>query len=291
MNYLVYVEQFASSLTAILNNMAGIEADACDIETKGCAVDLGASPYNVVVPFNDGDEGIVGEFVLSIQDEASAIDLSSTIADKMGLPPSASFDEMAREVLFEFWNTVVGQAITAWDAMGISVQFGTPFTKSSQKSDGTRRPADGGEHYFLKIAYGGKELVVTVAFFEFVPNPLEGKKVLIVDDSKVIRIMLANLFKQEGCLIHEASNGEEAVKEFRSIRPDLTLMDLVMPELGGLEAMARIRRLDSRAHIIVLTSTAKKAEVLEAAKLKVKGYIRKPVDQQKLLALSRSCFS
>jgi CheY-like chemotaxis protein len=290
MKYSSYVEQFSTSLTTMLSNMAGIEADACDVKTEGYAFDIGSSPYNVAVPFNDGDEGIEGEFVLSIQDEESAIDLSNTIADRMGLPSSRSFDEMAREVLFEFWNTVVGRAITAWDAMGMSVQFETPFSKTGEASKMEDQSA-GGEHYFLKVAYGGKELVVTVAFYEFVPNPLDGKKILIVDDSRVIRMMLSNLFKKEGCIVHEASDGSEAVKAFSKTRPDLTLMDLVMPELGGLEAIAKIRRVAPQAHIIVLTSTAKKAEVLEAAKHKVKGYIRKPVDQEKLLNLSKSCFA
>jgi DNA-binding NarL/FixJ family response regulator len=68
-------------------------------------------------------------------------------------------------------------------------------------------------------------------------------------------------------------------------------MDLVMPELGGLEAISKIRGIAPSAPIIVLTSTAKKAEVLQAAKFKVKGYIRKPVDQEKLLDLSKSCFA
>ena len=290
MKYISYVEQFSTSFITMLNNMAGIEADACDVKTEGYTFDS-ANPYNVVVPFNDGDEGIEGEFVLSIQDEESAIDLSNTIADRMGLPSSRTFDDMAREVLFEFWNTVVGQAITAWDAIGMSVQFGTPFSKAGEASKREDQSAGGGEYYFLKVAYGGKELVVTVAFYEFFPNPLDGKKVLIVDDSRVIRMMLSNLFKKEGCIVHEASDGSEAVKAFSKIRPDLTLMDLVMPELGGLEAIAKIRRVAPLAHIIVLTSTAKKSEVLEAAKHKVKGYIRKPVDQEKLLNLSKNCFS
>ena len=290
MKYASFVDEFSKSFLAVLNDMAGIQTDSCNINSDGPAIDTYASPYSVVVPFNDGEEGIEGEFVLSIQDEESATDLSNTIAQKMELPLSSQFDEMAKEVLFEFWNTVVGQAITAWDAMGMSVQFETPFSRAGH---GTRKDtkASGDEHYFIGVGCQEKELVVTVAFFEFVPKPLEGKKVLIVDDSKVIRIMLSKLFKQEGCIIHEASNGSEAVQMFHKTRPDLTLMDLVMPELGGLEAIAKIRGSAPNAPIIVLTSTARKAEVLEAAKYRVRGYIRKPVDQQKLIDLSKSCFA
>jgi len=290
MKYTSYVDEFSKSFLTILDNMAGVKVDRCDIKSEGYENDVCYSPYSVVVPFNDSSEGIEGEFVLSIQDEESATDLSNTIAKKMGLPSSNQFDEMAKEVLFEFWNTVVGQAITAWDVMGISVQFETPLSRTEHASnkDGS---SPSGEPYYISVQYGSKELVVTVVFCEFVPTPLEGKKVLIVDDSRVIRIMLSNLFKKEGCLIYEASNGAEAVKEFSKIRPDLTLMDLVMPELGGLEAISKIRGTAPHAPIIVLTSTAKKAEVVQAAKFKVKGYIRKPVDQEKLIDLAKSCFS
>lgn len=106
---------------------------------------------------------MVGEFVLSIQDEESATDLSNTIAEKMGLPSSNQFDEMAKEVLFEFWNTVVGQAIMAWDVMSISVQFETPLTRTDHDSnkDGS---TPSGEPYYISVQYGNKELVVTVVF-------------------------------------------------------------------------------------------------------------------------------
>lgn len=134
MKYTSYVDEFSKSFLTILNNMAGIKADRCDIKTEGYENDVCYSPYSVVVPFNDSVEGIVGEFVLSIQDEESATDLSNTIAKKMGLPSSSQFDEMAKEVLFEFWNTVVGQAITAWDVMGISVQFETPLSRTEHDS-------------------------------------------------------------------------------------------------------------------------------------------------------------
>lgn len=109
MKYTSYVDEFSKSFLTILNNMAGIKADRCDIKTEGYENDVCYSPYSVVVPFNDSVEGIVGEFVLSIQDEESATDLSNTIAKKMGLPSSSQFDEMAKEVLFEFWNTWSGR--------------------------------------------------------------------------------------------------------------------------------------------------------------------------------------
>ena len=67
MKYTSYVDEFSKSFLTILNNMAGIKADRCDIKTEGYENDVCYSPYSVVVPFNDSVEGIVGEFVLSIR--------------------------------------------------------------------------------------------------------------------------------------------------------------------------------------------------------------------------------
>jgi DNA-binding NarL/FixJ family response regulator len=67
-------------------------------------------------------------------------------------------------------------------------------------------------------------------------------------------------------------------------------MDLVMPKMGGLEAIDHIRELGSAVHIIVLTSSSKKDEVVKAAGYKVKGYMRKPIKMDHIMELAKSCF-
>ena len=105
----------------------------------------------------------------------------------------------------------------------------------------------------------------------------------------MIRTILVNLFEKQGCQVAQAKNGLDAVQQFGSFKPDLTFMDLVMPEMGGLEAIAHIRELDSSTKIVVLTSSSKKSEVMTASELKVKGYIKKPLKTDRLLDLAISC--
>ncbi len=81
-------------------------------------------------------------------------------------------------------------------------------------------------------------------------------RILTVDDHPLLREGIAALVNAESDmkLVAEASNGEEAIKQFRLHRPDVTLMDLQMPALNGIEAVARIRAEFPHARIIVLTT-------------------------------------
>ena len=67
-------------------------------------------------------------------------------------------------------------------------------------------------------------------------------------------------------------------------------MDLIMPKMGGLEAIARIREISPSVPIIILTSTSKKEEVMAAAVHKVKGYVKKPIQIDRLMQLAIKCF-
>src|SRR5258705_7093246 len=83
-------------------------------------------------------------------------------------------------------------------------------------------------------------------------------RVLSVDDHPLLRAGIAALIANQPDLdlVGEASNGQEAVEQFRSLRPDVTLMDLQMPDMGGIDAIAAIRSEFSDARIIVLTTFA-----------------------------------
>ena len=81
-------------------------------------------------------------------------------------------------------------------------------------------------------------------------------KVLITDDHKVVRQGLRGFLKLDPALevVGEASNGEEAVKLARSLKPDVVLMDLLMPVMDGIEATGEIRRKLPEAEVVALTS-------------------------------------
>src|SRR3954451_1949241 len=92
--------------------------------------------------------------------------------------------------------------------------------------------------------------------------------VLVVDDHALLRTGVANIINQERDLVvvAEASNGIEAVAAFERCRPDVTLLDLRMPVMEGVEAVRQIRALDPRARVIVLTTYDTDDEIARALK-------------------------
>jgi DNA-binding NarL/FixJ family response regulator len=102
-------------------------------------------------------------------------------------------------------------------------------------------------------------------------------RVLSVDDHPLLREGIAALVNAESDmkLVAEATNGQEAIEKFRSQRPDVTLMDLQMPALNGIDAIIGIRSEFPNARIIVLTTYAGDVQVLRALKAGARGYILK----------------
>ena len=107
-------------------------------------------------------------------------------------------------------------------------------------------------------------------------------RILAVDDHALLRKGLAAVVNAEPDmkLVAEASNGEEAVEKFRAHRPDITLMDLQMPGLNGIEATIRILSEFPAARIIVLTTYKGDAQVLRALRAGARSFILKGHDRQ-----------
>src|SRR5258706_4704751 len=118
-------------------------------------------------------------------------------------------------------------------------------------------------------------------------NPI---RILVVDDHPVLRQGLAALVggQTDMRIVGEASNGREAIQQFRAHHPDVTLMDLQMPEMNGLDAMIAIRGEFPEARIIVLTTYAGDAQVLRALKAGARGYLLKNSLHKELLETIRS---
>ena len=115
-------------------------------------------------------------------------------------------------------------------------------------------------------------------------------KVLSVDDHALLREGIAALVNAESDmkLVAEASNGQEAIEKFRMHRPDVTLMDLQMPAMNGIEAIIGIRSEFPNARIIVLTTYAGDVQVLRALKAGARGYILKGHVRRELLDTIRA---
>jgi DNA-binding NarL/FixJ family response regulator len=115
-------------------------------------------------------------------------------------------------------------------------------------------------------------------------------RILTVDDHPLLRKGIVALVNAEPDLklVAEASNGKEAIDAFRSYRPDVTLMDLQMPEADGLEAIETIRREFPEARIIVLTTYSGDTRVLRALKVGARGYLLKGYVHKELLDAIRA---
>jgi DNA-binding NarL/FixJ family response regulator len=115
-------------------------------------------------------------------------------------------------------------------------------------------------------------------------------RILTVDDHPLLRKGIAALVNAEADmkLIAEASNGEEAIQAFRSHRPDVTLMDIQMPTVDGLEAIDRIREEFPDARIIVLTTYTGDMQVLRALRAGARAYILKGHVHKELLETIRA---
>jgi len=115
-------------------------------------------------------------------------------------------------------------------------------------------------------------------------------RILAVDDHPLFRNGIAALLatQPDMSLVAEASNGREAIQQFRGHHPDVTLMDLQMPEMSGLDAIIAIRREFADARIIVLTTYKGDVQVLRAMKLGARAYLLKSLLDKELLNAIRA---
>jgi DNA-binding NarL/FixJ family response regulator len=114
---------------------------------------------------------------------------------------------------------------------------------------------------------------------------LPTSSVLIADDHALLRTGVANIINQEPGLVvvAEAGNGVEAVAAFERYHPDVTLLDLRMPEMEGVEAVRQIRARDPLAKVIILTTYDTDEDITRALKAGAKAYILKDISAEALI--------
>lgn len=114
-------------------------------------------------------------------------------------------------------------------------------------------------------------------------------RIMVVDDHPVLRVGIAAIIQgqEDMLLIAEAVNGAEALEQFSAARPDVTLMDLQMPRMNGVDAIVAIRKVAPNARIIVLTTYTGDAQALRALKAGAVGYLLKSTLRKDLVETIR----
>lgn len=111
-------------------------------------------------------------------------------------------------------------------------------------------------------------------------------RILIVDDSSVMRKNLYTILTQDGHeIVGEAADGNQADIMYAQLKPDLVTMDISMPKMNGVDAVAEIIKKDNNAKILMISALNQKQMVFEALKNGAKHYVIKPIDPDKLTAI------
>jgi two-component system chemotaxis response regulator CheY len=114
--------------------------------------------------------------------------------------------------------------------------------------------------------------------------------ILVVDDADFMRARTAKLLADAGHRVIQAGNGRAAIEQYERHRPDLVLMDIVMPELDGLAALRELRALDPEARVAMVSALSQQAIVVEAVRAGARDFLVKPCSSERLLdAVARLC--
>lgn len=113
---------------------------------------------------------------------------------------------------------------------------------------------------------------------------MAGKNILIVDDAAFMRMMIKDILGKNGFnVVGEAENGAKAVEKYNELSPDLTIMDITMPEMDGIEAVKAIKGINGDANIIMCSAMGQQAMVIESIQAGAKDFIVKPFQAERVI--------
>ncbi len=110
-----------------------------------------------------------------------------------------------------------------------------------------------------------------------------GAKILIVDDSAMSRRMMRRILDGHGYAVIEEADGASALECYQRERPAVVMLDLIMPGIGGLEALVQLRLMDPNARVVIATADLQRATRVEAMSAGACGFVTKPFDGQEVL--------
>jgi len=114
-------------------------------------------------------------------------------------------------------------------------------------------------------------------------------RILVVDDSQESREICQRVLRKEGYVVHSVDNGKKALDELETTRFDLIITDLKMPELDGMSLLKKVKEIDPKICVIVMTGYPDEESKAKAIELGASGYLAKPIDISELIVAVKSC--
>jgi two-component system, chemotaxis family, chemotaxis protein CheY len=113
-------------------------------------------------------------------------------------------------------------------------------------------------------------------------------RILVVDDAAFMRMMIKDILSKNGYeIVGEAENGLRAIEKFQELRPDLTTMDITMPEMDGISAVKEIKKIDPNAKVIMCSAMGQQSMVIESIQSGARDFIVKPFQPDRVLEAIR----
>jgi len=110
------------------------------------------------------------------------------------------------------------------------------------------------------------------------------KTILLVDDAAIMRMMLKDILTKNGYdVVGEAENGLKAVEKYKELKPMLTIMDITMPEMNGIQATKAIREVDPSALVVMCSAMGQQSMVIESIQAGARDFIVKPFQHDRVL--------
>lgn len=129
--------------------------------------------------------------------------------------------------------------------------------------------------YSVKFSIQGERGLVLVMV-------MKKTRILICDDSSLIRKQLKDLLTKMDCEVIEAVNGQQVVDVFKDVQPDLVFLDIVMPEADGLEALRNIKAYNQDAKVVMLSSVGTSTKLIQSLKCGAMDFIQKPYTKEQI---------
>ena len=112
---------------------------------------------------------------------------------------------------------------------------------------------------------------------------MEKITVLLVEDEQTLAMIIKDTLEGQNFIIHTAADGEEGLRKFFDLRPDVLVADVMMPRMDGFEMVHRIRQTDKQTPVLFLTARSTINDVVEGFELGANDYLKKPFGMQELI--------